>query len=157
MNLFLTKGHGVQGLCDVAILVVDIMDGLKPQTIQSLDFLRKTQTKFIIALNRCTVLEVKVIEGHGTTLDVVLVNGVLHERETFLSVISVIISHGRGFKQGTGVELWGLLSVHIKGTSPNKQQKMYGRHFGLDDELVSHISRKSIDVQCLKPIIEMKN
>jgi translation initiation factor 5B len=24
-------------------------------------------------------LEVKVIEGHGTTIDVVLVNGVLHE------------------------------------------------------------------------------
>jgi translation initiation factor 5B len=25
------------------------------------------------------VLEVKVIEGHGTTVDVVLVNGMLHE------------------------------------------------------------------------------
>jgi translation initiation factor IF-2 len=28
---------------------------------------------------QCTVLEVKVIEGHGTTVDVVLVNGMLHE------------------------------------------------------------------------------
>ncbi|CAF2132504.1 unnamed protein product [Brassica rapa subsp. trilocularis] len=30
-------------------------------------------------VEQCTVLEVKVIEGHGTTIDVVLVNCVLHE------------------------------------------------------------------------------
>ncbi|XP_042394188.1 eukaryotic translation initiation factor 5B-like [Zingiber officinale] len=38
------------------------------------------------------------------------------------------------------------VAIKIVGTSPEEQQKMFGRHFEIDDELVSHISRRSIDI-----------
>ncbi|EOX92724.1 Eukaryotic translation initiation factor 2 family protein isoform 3 [Theobroma cacao] len=202
------------GLCDIAILVVDIMHGLEPQTIESLNLLKMRNTEFIVALNKvdrlygwkvlrnapilkslkqqskdvqnefnmrlthivtqfkeqglntelyyknremgetfsivptsaitgegipdlllllvqwaqktmvekltfndevqCTVLEVKVIEGLGTTIDVVLVNGVLHEGD------QIVVS---GLQQGPIVTtVRALLTPHpmkelrVKGT-----------------------------------------
>uniref|UniRef100_A0A0E0MYI9 Eukaryotic translation initiation factor 5B n=1 Tax=Oryza rufipogon TaxID=4529 RepID=A0A0E0MYI9_ORYRU len=108
-------------LCDIAILVVDIMRGIQAQTIESLNILKRHKADFIIVLNKvdrlfgwkrcpnapikkalkqqaegvkmefdarltdCTVLEVKVTEGHCTTIDVVLANGFLREGDQIVT------------------------------------------------------------------------
>ena len=39
-------------ICDIAILIVDLVHGLEPQTIESMKILEKTNTPFIIGLNK---------------------------------------------------------------------------------------------------------
>ncbi len=44
-------------IADIAILVIDIMQGIQPQTTESLQILRSQKTPFIIALNKVDLLQ----------------------------------------------------------------------------------------------------
>ncbi len=39
-------------LADIAVLVIDIMEGIKPQTMESVNILRRNRTPFVVAVNK---------------------------------------------------------------------------------------------------------
>lgn len=67
VSLVPTSAHTGEGVPDMLMLIIKLTQE------------RMTERLMYLSTLECTVLEVKVIEGLGTTIDVVLSNGVLHE------------------------------------------------------------------------------
>jgi len=58
-------------LADIAVLVVDINEGLKPQTIEAIEILKENKTPFVIALNK-----VDLLNGWQTNLEIPMVKSI---------------------------------------------------------------------------------
>lgn len=77
---------------------------------------QKTMVKKLAFRNevQCTILEVKVCEGYGTTIDVVLINGVLHEGD------KIVVC---GLQEPIDTKIQALLTPH-----PMKELRVKGAY-----------------------------
>jgi len=90
------RKHG-GSLADIAILVIDINDGIKPQTQEVLQILKANKTPFIIALNKLdnisgwktseSLLSLESIENQAINVKTAF-------EEKFYTIISSLHSHG---------------------------------------------------------------
>jgi len=84
-------------LADIAVLVIDINDGIKPQTAEVLQILKANKTPFVIALNKIdnisgwqtskSLLSLEAIENQPTNIK-------LNFEEKFYTIIGSLHSHG---------------------------------------------------------------
>ncbi|KAH9908607.1 hypothetical protein F4778DRAFT_768471 [Xylariomycetidae sp. FL2044] len=90
-------------LCNIAILVVDIMHGLEPQTLESMKLLRDRKTPFVVALNKIDRLYGwKKVDNNGFQESLALQNkGVQNEFKNRLEQTKVAFA-----EQGFNAELY---------------------------------------------------
>ena len=80
---FITLRARGGSLADIAVLVIDIREGIMPQTIESIKILRQYRTPFIIALNK-----VDTIQGWSVEKDMPFVLNEKHQQEHTLAAFN---------------------------------------------------------------------
>ena len=84
-------------LADLAVLVIDINEGVKPQTIESMNILKKFKTPFVIAANK-----IDLIQGWRAHKDKPFVLSVREQPESVVAELEQMLYNlsGRLFDQG---------------------------------------------------------
>src|SRR2546427_76574 len=71
-------------LADLAVLVVDVNEGFRPQTIESINILKRYKTPFLVAANKIDMVPGWREKGFGPTLDAIIYKGVLNRGDTIV-------------------------------------------------------------------------
>ncbi len=93
---FTTMRQRGGSIADIAVLVIDINEGLMPQTIESIEILRSFRTPFVIALNK-----IDRIEGWSSAPACFIDNVTLQDKKTqsefdkkFYDIVGQLAQHG---------------------------------------------------------------
>ncbi len=84
-------------LADIAILVIDINDGIKPQTLECIDILKHYKTPFVVALNK-----IDLLHGWRSNLQMHLLDSVQKQNESVMLFLEKKLYEAVGKLSETG-------------------------------------------------------
>ncbi|MBS3175540.1 translation initiation factor IF-2 [Candidatus Woesearchaeota archaeon] len=98
-------------LADIAILVIDINEGLKPQTIESIEILKQNKTPFVVALNK-----IDLIGGWQSNPDLPLIKNIDSQNKSTKTLLDsrLYTIVGNLFNHGFNAERFDKISDFTK-------------------------------------------
>lgn len=98
-------------LADMAVLVIDINEGIKPQTIESIEILKQNKTPFIIAANK-----IDLLSGWKKTKEKGLINNIKAQSENTQNLLDKKIYElvGEIYKHGFNAERFDRIEDYTK-------------------------------------------
>src|SRR3989344_9002544 len=98
-------------IADIAILVIDVNEGLKPQTMEAIDILKSYKTPFIIALNK-----IDAISGWHSKKDNGLIKSIEMQNENVRNLLDTKLYEivGRLYDHGIKTERFDRIDDYTK-------------------------------------------